>query len=663
MDDTGAENVTFEYRDAGTSDSFEEISVEEADSSEVTYTNWNLADPGSGEYELRGIEQDSEGNFLENATIEITIDNSGPSLEDESPTSVIDDDNPDIDATFEDDVSGLENASITFEGEESETLDIGGDSSVDLTIDSGDYDSLDDGSHSVDYEAYDQAGNQLEGSWSFTVDTTNPDPDGFDLDPSEGLHDVSFGDDFTIEVSFEATEDHESEVTATCFVNGEDEDSSSWSNLGDGDDESFECDIPDDYFDQTVDFEVELEDEAGNTWSSDTYFYELDASTPVVEIFEPLINVSVYNDDFDMEYLASDAVAGVDSVEYYVNSDPGLGDGNQFANESGEITVDTSDLGEGSHEVFLRAQDNLEKWGSSESFEFEFLPDAEPELSLETAESLEVVSGEEETLNVDITNTGQILVSEGEVTGSEDYIEAGSYGELAPGDEDTATVAFSPENDLGESNVTLEASTSDASVEVEVLVRASESQQEDIDGEIGQYEADLDDLSSRIEELRGSLSDERASRIESDFENFESQLNDAEQSIEEGRYYEASEILENLGESRDSAESTFETVKEEHETAMRNRYILAGIFFVLLLVGGGAGFVLYSEEYEIDVDSLSDLSIGVGEENSDEESDSGYSGQEEESDEDSESAIDRIKNRVDDLRSGEESDEPEYEFK
>lgn len=656
MDDAGAENVTFEYRDAGTSDSFEEISVEEADSSEVTYTNWNLADPGSGEYELRGIEQDSEGNFLENATIEITIDNSGPSLEDESPTSVIDDDNPDIDATFEDDVSGLENASITFEGEESETLDIGGDSSVDLTIDSGDYDSLDDGSHSVDYEAYDQAGNQLEGSWSFTVDTTDPDPDGFDLDPSEGLHDVSFGDDFTIEVSFEATEDHESEVTATCFVNGEDEDSSSWSNLGDGDDESFNCDIEDDYFDQTVDFEVELEDEAGNTWSSDTYFYELDASNPVVEIFEPLINVSVYNDDFDMEYLASDTVAGVDTVEYYINTDPGLGEGTEFTDGSGNFTVDTSGLDEGSHEVFLRAKDNLDKWGSSESFEFEYLPDANPELSMTADESVEATSGETVDFEIVLENTGDIVVSEGEVTGSESFIESGEYGEMVPGDSETVVLQISPENDLGESNVTFEASTADASVEVELLVRADDEQQEEIESEVEQISNEYSDLESRFEDMRNSFNEDRESRVDSEVEEFETSFDEAQQAIEEGRYYEADQILEGLASSLQSAESTFEEVKDEHETAMRNRYIIAGLFFLLLLAGGGAGFVLYSDDYELDIDSLKDMDIG----SSESEDDDGYS----HSDEEEEiSAIDRIRGRVEDLRGSEEDDEPDYEFK
>ena len=615
----------------------------------------------SGEYDItataRGGDEidDSEASFegfifdIDNPDFELVYPDDGQFIDTESPTLEVD---------FEDQLSGLANASIDFDEETVylEDSDVG-DSTSTLTLD---IDTGGEGDFSFDVWAEDRAGNSFESdpeTISFSVDTTSPDPDSYSLDPSEGLYDVEFGDDFGIEIEVEPSQDHESRIEAVCYVNGDEEDSDGTNSFSEGDEVFFDCDIPDDYMDQTVDFEFDLVDEAGNSWSSDTYFYELDASDPVVEVFEPLVNVSVFNDDFDMEFLAVDDVAGVDSVEYHFDSDTDEGDGFSVDEDDSEFTVDTSEIdSEGDTTVYLRAKDNLDKWGSSESFEFDYLPDANPELSMTADESVEVTSGETVDFEIVLENTGDIVVSEGEVTGSESFIESGEYGEMVPGDSETVVLQISPENDLGESNVTFEASTADASVEVELLVRADDEQQEEIESEVEQISNEYSDLESRFEDMRNSFNEDRESRVDSEVEEFEASFDEAQQAIEEGRYYEADQILEGLASSLQSAESTFEEVKDEHETAMRNRYIIAGLFFLLLLAGGGAGFVLYSDGNELDIDSLKDMDIG----SSESEDDDGYS----HSDEEEEiSAIDRIRGRVEDLRGSEEDDEPDYEFK
>ena len=615
----------------------------------------------SGNYSLEV--NASEGNGDETLEVEnFYIDRDDPILEDNSPEGWIDDAFPEVVAEFEDDRSGLERVSIEVDGESDWNVtedELDGSTSEELTFDFDDEDEeLSDGSYSVEWEALDVVGNSDSGSWDFDIDTVTPDPDSYDLDPNEGLYDVEFGDDFEIEITVEPDNDHESEIEAICFVNGNEEDSDGREEFEDGEEVEFTCDIPDDYFDQTVDFEVELEDEAGNdVWTSDTYFYDLDASPPSISLFEPLVNVSVFNDDFDMEFLAVDDVAGVDSVEYLFDSDTDEGDGFSVDEDDSEFTVDTSEIdSQGDTTVYLRAKDSLDKWGSSESFEFEYLPDANPELSMTADESVEVSSGDTEDFEIVLENTGDIVVSEGEVTGSEDFIESGEYGEMVPGDSETVVLQISPENDLGESNVTFEASTADASVSVELLVRADDEQQEEIESEVEQISNEYSDLESRFEDMRNSFNEDRESRVDSEVEEFEASFDEAQQAIEEGRYYEADQILEGLASSLQSAESTFEEVKDEHETAMRNRYIIAGLFFLLLLAGGGAGFVLYSDGNELDIDSLKDMDIG----SSESEDDDGYS----HSDEEEEiSAIDRIRGRVEDLRGSEEDDEPDYEFK
>ncbi|EHK01525.1 V-type ATP synthase subunit A, partial [Candidatus Haloredivivus sp. G17] len=42
-----------------------------------------------------------------------------------------------------------------------------------------------------------------------------------------------------------------------------------------------------------------------------------------------------------------------------------------------EFTVDTSDLDEGEHELFVRVQDGVGKWSETDSFTFDFYPERE----------------------------------------------------------------------------------------------------------------------------------------------------------------------------------------------------------------------------------------------------------------------------------------------
>ncbi len=470
-----------------------------------------------------------------------------------------------------------------------------------------------------------------------------------------------FEDDVELVADF-GDADSESDTTVSCIIEGEEIDSFTVSaGDDDPDEDDTTCDIDYDedepYYDANAEIYLEMEDEAGNSDESDTQELGFDASAPTISEFESSSGVSVFNTDFEMSYEAFDSVSGIDYVDYSVAD----GDESQLDEASGTFTVDTSGLEQGSFEVQAQAVDNAGKVSDERSFEFDFYPDEVPELELEGDSELNVTSGSESTLELELSNTGRLLVPSGDVSGSEDFVQSASYGDVAPGESETLDIVFSPENGLGEYSVTLQASTVEASHTVDVLVRADSSEQDEIDSQIQSYRSNLDDLSSRVESLRPSLSQERSDRIDSDYEEFESQVTEAEQAVEDGRYYEADEILSNLNSSRQSAESTFETVKQEHETAMRNRYILAGLFFVLLLIGGGAGFVLYSDDYEVDIESLSGLT-GGGDESEEDEADSGYAGQED--DEDSRSAIDRIKDRVNELKGGEEEDnEPEYEFK
>ena len=622
----------------------------------------NTAETSNGEtVEFKANTSSSKVDNSE-ITFQAESDISGPSITLEQPSGATNDEDQTIEVGATDDVSGVENISMTVLDDNDDEVDSNTCDSSTCDLDNL---GLDDGEYTVEASSYDTIGNEnSENSLSFTVDTEydgDSDPDFWVEKDGDEINDdyFDFEDDVELVADF-GDADSESDTTVSCIIEGEEIDTFTVSEGDDDPDESdTTCDIDydedEDYYDTNAEIYLEMEDEAGNTEESDTQELGFDASTPTISEFESSSGVSIFNEDFEMSYEAFDSVSGIDYLDYSVAD----GEESQLDEESGNFMVDTSGLERGSFEVQAQAVDNSGKVSDERSFEFEFYPDEVPELELEGDSELNVTSGSESTLELELSNTGRLLVPEGEINGSEDFVESASYGDVAPRESETVDVTFSPENGLGEYSVTLEASTVDASHTVDVLVRADSSEQDEIDAQIQSYREDLDDLSSRVESLRPSLSQERSDRIDSDYEEFESQVTEAEQAVEEGRYYEADEILGNLNTSRQSAESTFDTVKTEHETAMRNRYIIAGLFFVLLLTGGGAGFILYSDDYEVDIDSLKDMDIGSSGEQSDEEGD-GYSHSETEEEE--KSALDKIRDRVDNLR-GTEEQEPEYEFK
>ncbi|MFP4229910.1 MAG: hypothetical protein ACLFRK_02105, partial [Candidatus Nanohaloarchaea archaeon] len=562
---------------------------------------------------------------------------------------VIDQDDPDIEASFEDDISGLENATLSFEGEE-DVWDDGDEDSVDLQIDSDDFDDLDDGEYDVDYEAYDEAGNEESGTWSFVVDTVEPDPDNFELDPEEGDHDVEGEDEFDIDVDFEATEDHESSVEALCIVEGDEEDSADLGQLEEGEDEEFTCEIPDDYFDEDVEFEVELEDEAGNDWSSDIYDYGLDESAPTISTLETSTGLDTFNDDFDVEYEALDAVSEIETVEYFFDEDTGEGDGTEVSD--GNFTADTSDLDEGDNILYLRAEDDFGKWGSTESFDFDFRPDEEPEASLSVADELNVTSGTTENLEVEIENTGKILIPGGDVEASE-LGETVSFDSIPPNETESVYLEFSPtDDDLGMYEVDVSLSSVDASGTVSVLVSADEEARDEIESDLEDYEGRYENLSSRVDSLRPGLSQERKERLDEDFSTLESSAQDAREAVDEGEYYRADSILEGIDEEFNAADETFSTVEKEQSIDDRNKVIMVVAALFLLIIAGGIGFVVYSDEYEFDLSFLSEYELDIGNDQGVDTFESEDSG-----------LVDKLKSKIEELRGGDEEDEVEYEFK
>jgi hypothetical protein len=640
---SGAGTIDFYYSQDG--NNWNTISTEEGGAGSATIT-WQDT-PTSGQYEIRA-EDDNTNN-----TITITLDKANPELNSQSPEdgSAISNDNPDIDATIEDSTSNLQNASIDFEGETDQQTGIGSDS-VDLSIDNGDYDSLDDGDYSVDYEAYDEAGNQLTGSWSFTVDTSYDGPEDFSFDPSPGVIDVD-EEDREIDVTLEEDNDDDTEISGECLVDGDDEDSFTI-DTGDGDGDEFTCDIPDDFDGQMFDLGLQFEDQAGNEFTFDSEEFGFDAYSPTVDSFETVMDVSSFGQDFDVEYTVSDDVSDVDTIEYYVDEDPGEGevdDSQTLDDDSGEFTLDTEGLDEGEHTLYLRAEDEFGKWSSESSFDFNFYPGESPEASMDVVEDLTITSGSTETVEVTLDNTGRILVPGGDLEFSGFAEDSVSYDSFAPGESSSVDFELSPTDEhLGENDITVSASSVNASATISVLVEADTETQDELQASLDEQVAQYENLSSRIESLRSGLSQDRRDRLESDFSELESSIEEAQSAAENGEYYRVDQMISDLSNQVQATEETYSTVRQEQQTDDRNTLIMVGVGIFLALIGVGVGFVMYSDEYEFNVD--------LGSDSEDEE----VSMSDEEN---SEGLVDKVKSKIEELRGGEEegSDEPDYEFK
>jgi len=287
--------------------------------------------------------------------------------------------------------------------------------------------------------------------------------------------------------------------------------------------------------------------------------------------------------------------------------------------------VDTSGLEQGSFEVQAQAVDNAGKVSDERSFEFEFYPDEVPELELEGDSELNVTSGSTEDLEVEIENTGVILVPSGTVSVSS-FGGNESFESVAPEESTTVDVELSPgEDDLGENTLSVELDGVNASAEVDVLVKASEDVQDDIESDLDDYASDYENLSSRVESLRSELSQERKDRLDSDFSELESSVQEAQDAVDNGEYYMAEEIVSDLESQMQSVEETYSTVEEEQRIDNRNTLIGLGLGLFLLLIASGVGFVAYSDEYELDISALQDLDVpAIGNIEEEEEEDSGY---------------------------------------
>jgi len=566
--------------------------------------NWPDLDIGSNSYGEYTFEAGSPNSDISNDSVSgVMVDEANPKVDSTSPEGYINDDSPTVSIEASDSASGMDSVELSVDGD-------GVDESADGT-DSAEIDlsGLSDGSYDVSATLTDEVGNERTEDWEFTVDTeyegdTNP-----EVSPEPGVF-RSEGDDMRIEFLVDGSDDENSEVTATCEYQGGEITSSNLGRISDDESENFNCDLDtESYYNMAVDLSLKLEDEAGNEWTQNIGDYVFDFSKPTISDLSAV--VGVFNDDFEISYEASDSGGdlNVDRIHYQIdNSDFDSEEGVNVSEVDGDFNVDTEGLEAGEHTVYAWAVDEAGRVSESSSFGFDFRPDAEPSAEIGVSDSLSVAAGDSETISVNVTNTGELFVGKMDLTLTSEMInQSRTLRDMKPEDRKNSLFSIdTSEEDLGVHTLELSTESPDASETVRFTVEANSEQEDRINSEYNEYIEKYEALKENVSKLNGEgLSDSREERLEGNTSEFFSDMEEARSAKESGDLYRVDAKLAGISTDFETASSSYEQVKTEHEEAERSRFI--GMLLLLFVGIGGSGVAyatLFSDQYYLDMEAL-----------------------------------------------------------
>jgi hypothetical protein len=611
------DSVVFKRKAEG-DDSYTEIGTVSADSNGEASESFSIGDLAE-KYSFRA-NNTASGGGIENLD-NILLDGQAPSVTFPDNLGYVGSD-PTITVELDDSDTGVDSADASISD---------GDAQVD-NVDDGDCDESDSCEVDIEIDTSD-----MDDGDQFELEVTPEDgvgnsatsneggielDDSYDGDSSADVEwDVSGDttlvgngdDDQDVLISFQP--DSVSETTVTCFVDDEEVDADTLD--ASNEEEEAICELgAGEYAGSIFDLTIEVEDAAGNEDTIvDNEELVWDERPPAITTIENPKDISTFNDNFEISVTATDDASGVENLEYYFDSGTEEGNGNSVdLEQAGSTAVDSTfevspDLGQGNHTVYLRARDGTNQWSDPAEFDFEYFPNRDPEVDLQAPESVEVISGESTSFNLDIENGAPFFLKGVEVV-SDSVLWNGSVSasNLEEGDSVTKTVeidASGLEPDTYELNLQAE-STGDSST-VEVIVRATEEQKSSIDDEVKRWVSRLNELNENVSSL-GSLSEENQRRLDRNISEFTQKVEQARNATENGEYYRAGNYLENIDSRFTQASNTYSEVKQDYRQKQTNKYIIFTLVAVLVLGGGTAGFLFYREE-ELVGDSMPEFGL------------------------------------------------------
>ena len=567
----------------------------------------------SGSYELVA-EDDTGDRRTRNIVIDRDIPDNYPEIQFTSNNRVGDDST--VTVEFSDQHSGVKNYSVKDSGSaDSVSENTGFDScpagdtcSVEYDVDT---DGLSDGDQfTLEIGATDRAGNTNTVEKRFTYDTSyEGDTPSFEISAADDSRNIEMEgeiEDFTLTSYLDELDSGEpSDIRVKCFDEDGEFASTDYEDV-DEDAFDFSCNVNgEDYAGSQEEFYVEACDEAGNCQPSDRKTYSFDLDAPFVTRFETERSYSVFNSDFEVSYSAGDDASGIQRMEYFFDESTSRGSGTKIEDESdNRFTVDTSSLSRGSHTVYFRAKDNVDRWSDVKSLEFDFYPNEQPEVSVDAPDTYNITAGASGSLQAVIRNSGELFVSGVNVSASGSVLSGDkTVANLASGD--SVPVNFdvnTNQSHVGLHEVEISTDQPSASKTVEVTVRANSNQRQRVETLLSNYSGKLDELEGNISELRSSgLPEEMNDTLSSNVSEFKQIVKRSQQYVEDGKYFKALSELEGVSKDYERATSTFRHVKNSYEAQQRNNMIITSVV-LLVLISIGAGVHFFRKgEFSIDV--------------------------------------------------------------
>ena len=552
-------------------------------------TEFDVGGTDSGDYSLTAEAVNDSGDVKSSIEKQIFVDAEKPSVERSDEYRYVNE-GSEIQMTVSDDQSAVtdleaESFSVDLEdGTRDNVCGPGGVCTVSFDFDRGDAAQGDQ--FTVSVEASDFVGNTYSGDISYVYDSEfEADKPEFTVEDAEdGI--VQLDSDVEVDVEVQDVEDEQSDIKVRCLVDGEEVDTSGWD-----DEESFSCSIPEDEVnDEATDISVEAADRAGNTVESDERSISFDSSEPDVEEFELVQEYNTFRRDFEARFEADDSLTGIDRAEYFFDIDTDEGDGYEVQ-EEGEFTVDTSDIsGNGSKTVYLRVQDGSGRWSEYESVEFRYFPESSETLRISTPQDFELRAGSSTDYNVEVENTGELLVESVAITVSSRLFEKSvTLEELEGGDSETVSVSLSPnESQTGRYEVSVSSESPDEEVNGKFTVRASEDQRNRVQELLENLSSANASISGNLSDISRKASEEELERTSSTVQTFQSEIRRIEAAVENGSYYEALPALETAEQRKQEALESLQDVENSVEARETKSTILnvllAGVLITAVIL-------------------------------------------------------------------------------
>jgi len=588
----------------------------------------NLTDPNDNRtyesigYTLRAVGVTGEGDDektldtgeyypLDGLSPEFSYTSLGDS-DDLSYVEHINEDSTEVSVEVVDSLSGVSQANLTFENNESifdsfeyeeepnESVEL--DISLD-NLEDGEYDlRLDVEDHAGEHEEIDE-NNQETYEWSFVVDTENPEPNVSLVPNPEDTEFITGRTSFIVEV-----EDSDSAIRARCYVN----DVPHGADFGSADleDDEFDCGRldPRDYSEGSNDIYVRFEDKAGNRETKNLGAFIFDTENPEIDSFD--ITPRYTNEEPNVTVEASDTGSDITDAEYVFSENVDEGDGRNIDFASNGRSVDFEfqpDLANregGEYDLFVRVRDQSGKWSDLEGNNFTLDREALPDPVIDFDE-VEIEDGSE-MARVDVSNEGDVpLVStvlkvDGVVEGESEQFDV--FG----GEESSIRLNLTSDEEFGvyQENLTLESTMVDLDHEFQVNIIASDGEKSEVDERLDNVGIVLDYVEGNISQLEEEgASEEMLEELREEQNQLDSVYREAQSDVEEENYHEVASLMADLENYSNSVEEAQEEVIEARSREQRVFYVQ--MFALLMVLGGGTGiFALYRSDYELDMDEF-----------------------------------------------------------